>query len=99
MKYKSSTELFIIVYNIALDAFGRLRVSENFTTFNYYPSTLSATTTLDIDVFISKQNGGTTTSKDSILYGFTSSPSQPLIGVQFNVLIANTNEQTAFYSG
>ena len=46
---------------MALDAFGRLRVSENFTTFNYYPSPLSATTTLDIDVFISKQNGGTQT--------------------------------------
>jgi hypothetical protein len=38
--------------------------------------------------------GGTTTSSDSILYGFTSSPSQPISGVQFNVLIANTNSQT-----
>lgn len=46
---------------MALDAFGRLRTSENFTTFNYYPSPLSATTTLDIDVFVSKQNGGTQT--------------------------------------
>ena len=45
----------------ALDAFGRLRVAGCFTTFNYYPSPLSAMTTLDIDVFISKQNGGTQT--------------------------------------
>ena len=47
---------------MALDAFGRLRVSENFTTFNYYPSPLSANTTLDIDVFVSKQIGGFTNS-------------------------------------
>ena len=40
---------------MALDAFGRLRVSENFTTFNYYSSPLSATTTLDIDVFVSRE--------------------------------------------
>ena len=46
---------------MALDAFGRLRTSDCFTTFNYYPSPLSATTTLDIDVFISRQNGGTQT--------------------------------------
>ena len=46
---------------MALDAFGRLRVSENFTTFNYYPSPLSNNTTLDIDVFVSRQNGGTQT--------------------------------------
>jgi hypothetical protein len=43
---------------MALDAFGRLRTSENFTTFNYYPSSLSTPTTLDIDVFVSRQNGG-----------------------------------------
>jgi hypothetical protein len=43
---------------MALDAFGRLRTSENFTTFNYYPSPLSDRTTLDIDVFVSRQNGG-----------------------------------------
>jgi hypothetical protein len=46
---------------MALDAFGRLRVSENFTTFNYYPSPLSNNTTLDIDVFVSRQNGGAQT--------------------------------------
>jgi hypothetical protein len=46
---------------MALDAFGRLRTSENFTTFNYYPSPLSNNTTLDIDVFVSRQNGGTQT--------------------------------------
>ena len=53
---------------MALDAFGRLRVSENFTTFNYYPSLLSNNTTLDIDVFISKQNGGTQTTKQPMIY-------------------------------
>jgi hypothetical protein len=46
---------------MALDAFGRLRTSENFTTFNYYPSLLSNNTTLDIDVFVSRQNGGAQT--------------------------------------
>jgi len=44
---------------MALDAFGRLRISENFITFNYYPSLLSANTTLDIDIFVSRQNSGT----------------------------------------
>ena len=39
----------------ALDAFGRLRVAGCFTTFNYYPSTVSANTSLDIDVWVSSQ--------------------------------------------
>ena len=45
----------------ALDAFGRLRVAGCFTTFNYYPSTISANTSLDIDVWVSSQTGGTQT--------------------------------------
>lgn len=36
---------------MATDAFGRLRVSEPFTTFNYYPSPL-AEQTLDVDVWV-----------------------------------------------
>jgi hypothetical protein len=43
---------------MALDAFGRLRTSDCFTTFNYYPSLLSNNTTLDIDVWVSGQTGG-----------------------------------------
>lgn len=43
---------------MALDAFGRLRTSDNFTTFNYYPSPMTANTSLDIDIWISEQTGG-----------------------------------------
>jgi hypothetical protein len=39
----------------ALDAFGRLRVAGCFTTFNYYPSTLTANTSLDIDVWVPRE--------------------------------------------
>jgi len=43
---------------MALDAFGRLRTSDCFTTFNYYPSAMSSNTTLDIDIWVSGQTGG-----------------------------------------
>jgi len=43
---------------MALDEFGRLRTSNCFTTFNYYPSAMSSNTTLDIDVWVSGQTGG-----------------------------------------
>lgn len=43
---------------MALDAFGRLRTSDNFTTFNYYPSAMTNNTTLDIDIWVSDQTGG-----------------------------------------
>ena len=46
---------------MALDAFGRLRTSDCFTTFNYYPSPLSNNTSLDVDVWVSRENGGTQT--------------------------------------
>lgn len=39
----------------ALDAFGRLRVAGCFTTFNYYPSLVSVNTSLDIDVWVSRE--------------------------------------------
>jgi hypothetical protein len=45
----------------ALDAFGRLRTSDCFTTFNYYPSPLSNNTNLDVDVWVTSGNGGTLT--------------------------------------
>lgn len=45
----------------ALDAFGRLRTSDCFTTFNYYPSVLSNNTNLDVDVWVTSGNGGTQT--------------------------------------
>jgi len=43
---------------MALDAFGRLRTSDCFTTFNYYPSAISNNTILDIYVWVSGQTGG-----------------------------------------
>jgi len=43
---------------MALDEFGKLRTSDCFTTFNYYPSAMSSNTTLDIDVWVSGQTGG-----------------------------------------
>lgn len=43
---------------MALDAFGRLRTSDCFTTFNYYPSDMTANTNLDIDVWVSGATGG-----------------------------------------
>lgn len=46
---------------MALDAFGRLRVSESFSTFSYYPSPITANTDLDIDVWVRRQSGGTQT--------------------------------------
>jgi len=45
----------------ALDAFGRLRVAGCFTTFNYYPSPMTNNTSLDIDVWVPRQTGGTQT--------------------------------------
>lgn len=43
----------------ALDAFGRLRTSDCFTTFNYYPSPLSTDTNLDVDVWVTSYDGTT----------------------------------------
>ena len=43
------------------DAFGRSRVSEPFTTFNYYPSALSNNTGLDEDMWVTSGNGETPT--------------------------------------
>ena len=43
---------------MALDAFGRLRTSDCFTTFNYYPSAMTSNTTLDVDVWVPGETGG-----------------------------------------
>jgi hypothetical protein len=42
---------------MALDAFGRLRVSNCFTTFNYYPSPITVNSNLDIDTWVDITNG------------------------------------------
>ena len=42
---------------MALDAFGRLRVSNCFTTFNYYPSPITPNSNLDIDSWVDITNG------------------------------------------
>jgi hypothetical protein len=54
---------------MATDAFGRLRVSEPFTTLNYYPSPLTATNGLDVDtwVTINGTNSITTYNNDNYL--------------------------------
>jgi hypothetical protein len=49
---------------MSLDGFGRLRVCDNFTTFNYYPSPSStaAASSLDQDVWVNIEEGtGATT--------------------------------------
>ncbi len=43
---------------MALDAFGRLRTSDCFTTFNYYPSAMTDNTSLDIDIWVPGATGG-----------------------------------------
>lgn len=53
---------------MATDAFGRLRVSEPFTTFNYYTSPLSQNNGLDQDVWVSTTGGGATNSYNSENY-------------------------------
>ena len=42
---------------MALDAFGRLRTSECFTTFSYYPSLLTDNSSLDIDTWVTLTGG------------------------------------------
>lgn len=42
---------------MALDAFGRLRVSNCFSTFNYYPSPITPNSNLDIDNWVNITNG------------------------------------------
>lgn len=42
---------------MALDAFGRLRTSECFTTFSYYPSPLTNNSSLDIDTWVTLEGG------------------------------------------
>jgi hypothetical protein len=42
---------------MALDAFGRLRTSECFTTFSYYPSLLTNNSSLDIDTWVTLTGG------------------------------------------
>ena len=42
---------------MALDAFGRLRVSNCFTTFSYYPSPITPNSNLDIDSWVDITNG------------------------------------------
>jgi hypothetical protein len=42
---------------MSLDAFGRLRTSECFTTFSYYPSLLTNNSSLDIDAWVTVKGG------------------------------------------
>ena len=42
---------------MALDAFGRLRTSECFTTFSYYPSLLTNNSSLDVDTWVTLEGG------------------------------------------
>jgi len=53
---------------MALDAFGRLRVSNCFTTFNYYPSPLTSNSSLDIDKWVNITNGNGTSSYNTDNY-------------------------------
>lgn len=53
---------------MSLDAFGRLRVSNCFTTFNYYPSPITANSNLDIDNWVNITNGNGSSSYNTDNY-------------------------------
>ena len=54
---EKNKNIYYIVHIMALDAFGRLRVSNCFTTFNYYPSLITSNSNLDIDNWVNITNG------------------------------------------
>jgi len=51
-----------------LDAFGRLRVSNCFTTFDYYPSLITENSSLDIDNWVNITGGDASSSYNSNNY-------------------------------
>ncbi len=53
---------------MALDAFGRLRISENFTLFNYYPTPHTPNNNYDIDRWITVSTGNISVSYNSANY-------------------------------
>lgn len=53
---------------MSLDAFGRLRVSNCFTVFNYYPTPLTENNNLDIDTWVNITNGSGSSSYNSNNY-------------------------------
>jgi hypothetical protein len=77
----------------ALDAFGRLRTSECFTTFNYYPSPVSNNTSLDVDVWVSRQTGGTQT------YNSQNYINMPISGVGTTYSLRTTKQPMIYQPG
>ena len=51
-----------------MDAFGRLRVSNCFTTFDYYPSLITENSSLDIDNWVNITGGDASSSYNSNNY-------------------------------
>jgi hypothetical protein len=60
---------------MATDAFGRLRVAENFTTFNYYPTPLTSASNLDEDVWVTSGNSQSYNSSNYIEMSLSGAPS------------------------
>lgn len=77
----------------ALDAFGRLRTSDCFTTFNYYPSSLSNNTSLDVDVWVTSGNGGTQT------YSSQNYINMPISGVGTTYSLRTTKQPMIYQPG
>jgi hypothetical protein len=78
---------------MALDAFGRLRTSDCFTTFNYYPSSLSTNTNLDIDIWVTSGNGGTQT------YSSQNYINMPISGVGTTYSLRTTKQPMIYQPG
>ena len=77
----------------ALDAFGRLRVAGCFTTFNYYPSPMTNNTSLDVDVWVSRQTGGTQT------YNSENYINMPISGVGTTYSLRTTKQPIIYQPG
>lgn len=79
---------------MALDAFGRLRTSDNFTTFNYYPSPMTNNTNLDVDIWVSKQTGGSQTYNSQ---NYINMPISPPSSGSGNTYSLRTTKQPMIY--
>ena len=76
---------------MATDAFGKLRVTEPFTTFNYYPTTLTENSNLDEDIWISGGNSQTYNSNNYI--------NMPINTASTNYAIRQTKCPMVYQSG
>ena len=86
---------------MATDVYGRLRISDTFTIFNYYPTPLTANSNLDENKWISSTSGGTQTynSQNFINMSITGSNKYIIRYSKFPLIYQSGKSRLVYISG